>query len=111
MPAEASSSGSTTVASASRKSAGQGRDLAADAETIGGIKVVATSIEGADAAALRNAYDQVMSSCRAYDANADIRGVLVTPMAKKGTEVIVGVVRDPIFGPVLMFVAIAALGG
>ncbi len=58
-------------------------------------------------AALRTAYDQIMTSCRAYDANADIRGVLVTPMAKKGTEIIVGVVRDPIFGPVLMF----GLGG
>jgi acetate---CoA ligase (ADP-forming) len=58
-------------------------------------------------AALRAAYAQIMDSCRAYDANADIRGVLVTPMAKKGTEIIIGVVRDPIFGPVLMF----GLGG
>lgn len=58
-------------------------------------------------AALRTAYDQIMSSCHGYDPNADIRGVLVTPMAKKGTEIIVGVVRDPIFGPVLMF----GLGG
>jgi acetyl coenzyme A synthetase (ADP forming)-like protein len=58
-------------------------------------------------AALREAYDQIMTSCRAYHASADIRGVLVTPMAKKGVEVIVGVVRDPIFGPVLMF----GLGG
>ena len=58
-------------------------------------------------AALRTAFEQIMSRCRAYDPNADIRGVLVTPMARKGTEVIVGVVRDPIFGPVLMF----GLGG
>ena len=56
---------------------------------------------------LRQAFDSIMSSCRAYDPNADIRGVLVTPMAKKGTEVIIGVSRDPIFGPVLMF----GLGG
>lgn len=56
---------------------------------------------------LRVAWDEIMASCQAYDANADIRGVLVTPMAKKGTEVILGVVRDPIFGPVLMF----GLGG
>ena len=58
-------------------------------------------------AALRSAWAQIMESCRAYDADADIRGVLVTPMAKKGVEVIVGVSRDPIFGPVLMF----GLGG
>ncbi|MDP2169140.1 MAG: acetate--CoA ligase family protein [Rhodocyclaceae bacterium] len=58
-------------------------------------------------AALRAAFDKIMSSARAYAPDADIRGVLVTPMAAKGTEVIVGVVRDPIFGPVLMF----GLGG
>ncbi|HPV08893.1 MAG TPA: acetate--CoA ligase family protein, partial [Aggregatilineales bacterium] len=57
--------------------------------------------------ALRAAFDQIMSSCRAYDAKADIRGVLVTPMARRGTEVIVGVVRDPQFGPLVM----AGLGG
>lgn len=58
-------------------------------------------------AALREAFDQIMSSCQAYAPKADIRGVLVTPMARKGTEVIIGVSRDPIFGPVLMF----GLGG
>jgi acetyltransferase len=58
-------------------------------------------------AELRAAYDRIMASSRAYAPAADIRGVLVTPMAKKGTEVIIGVVRDPIFGPVLMF----GLGG
>ena len=58
-------------------------------------------------AALREAYDQIMTSCRAFRPSANIRGVLVTPMAKKGTEVIIGVSRDPIFGPVMMF----GLGG
>jgi len=38
---------------------GRGHDLAADAATIGGVKVVATKVEGADAAALRNAVDQL----------------------------------------------------
>jgi acetyltransferase len=68
----------------------------------GGVKL---SLRGE--ADLRQAFDSIMSSCRTYDPNADIRGVLVTPMAKKGTEVIIGVSRDPIFGPVLMF----GLGG
>jgi alanyl-tRNA synthetase len=44
-----------------RLASGRGRDLAADAETVGGLKVVATSVEGADAAALRNAVDQLKS--------------------------------------------------
>ncbi|MEZ5626337.1 MAG: acetate--CoA ligase family protein [Rhodocyclaceae bacterium] len=57
--------------------------------------------------ALRDAWDQIMRSCQAYLPTAEIKGVLVTPMAKKGTEVIIGVSRDPIFGPVLMF----GLGG
>ena len=42
-----------------RLASGQGRDLAADAVSIGGAKVLATSIEGADAAALRNTVDQL----------------------------------------------------
>jgi alanyl-tRNA synthetase len=38
---------------------GHGRDLAADAVTIGGAGVVATRVDGADAAALRNTVDQL----------------------------------------------------
>jgi alanyl-tRNA synthetase len=40
---------------------GRGKDLASDAVEVGGLKVVATSVEGADAAALRNAVDQLKS--------------------------------------------------
>ncbi len=56
---------------------------------------------------LRQGRDQILASCKVYKADAEIEGVLVTPMARKGTEVIIGVSRDPIFGPVLMF----GLGG
>jgi alanyl-tRNA synthetase len=38
---------------------GQGKDLAAGAENIKGVQVVATMVEGADAASLRNAIDQL----------------------------------------------------
>ncbi|MBX3694295.1 MAG: alanine--tRNA ligase [Steroidobacteraceae bacterium] len=38
---------------------GQGTDLAAGAVDVGGVKVVATQIDGADAGALRNAVDQL----------------------------------------------------
>ncbi|WP_313950722.1 acetate--CoA ligase family protein [Accumulibacter sp.] len=58
-------------------------------------------------AGMRVAFDQIMASARAYDPQAVIKGVLLAPMARKGTEVIIGVIRDPIFGPVLMF----GLGG
>ncbi|MGY4879573.1 acetate--CoA ligase family protein [Vreelandella aquamarina] len=57
--------------------------------------------------ALQAAYEQIMASSRAYAPDAEIEGVLVTPMAEKGVEVIIGMLRDPIFGPVLMF----GLGG
>jgi alanyl-tRNA synthetase len=38
---------------------GQGRDLADGAVDVGGVKVVATTVEGADASALRSAVDQL----------------------------------------------------
>jgi alanyl-tRNA synthetase len=43
----------------SKLASGQGNDLSASAVEIGGIKVVATRVDGADAAALRNAVDQL----------------------------------------------------
>lgn len=58
-------------------------------------------------APLRDAFQAIHSNAQAYDPNAQVEGVLVTPMAEKGVEVIIGMLRDPIFGPVLMF----GLGG
>jgi acetate---CoA ligase (ADP-forming) len=54
------------------------------------------------------AFDAIEQSGRAYEPAADIAGVLVTPMAPPGgVETIIGVVRDPQWGPVMMF----GLGG
>ncbi|MFO7997006.1 MAG: acetate--CoA ligase family protein [Dehalococcoidia bacterium] len=53
------------------------------------------------------AFDAIVSGARAYSENAEIHGVIITPMESKGTEVIVGMKRDKNFGPVLMF----GLGG
>jgi acetyltransferase len=56
---------------------------------------------------LRRGHAEILAACKRYKANAEIEGVLLAPMARKGTEVIIGVSRDPVFGPVLMF----GLGG
>ncbi len=68
----------------------------------GGVKVGVK-----DAAGVRAAFEEIMSSARAYKADAKLDGVLVQQMAPKGREVIIGVNRDPQFGPVIMF----GLGG
>jgi acetyl coenzyme A synthetase (ADP forming)-like protein len=60
-----------------------------------------------DEAAVRGAFKAVMAGARAYKPDAEIDGVLVQQMAPEGREVIVGVNRDPQFGPVIMF----GLGG
>jgi acetyltransferase len=62
---------------------------------------VALGIAGAKEA--RAAFARLTDNARRAGAR-DIRGVLVTPMAPAGgVEVIIGVVRDPIFGHVVMF--------
>ena len=53
------------------------------------------------------AYDEIMKNAGAYDKSAQIEGVLISPMEKKGVEVIVGMTRDRQFGPTIMF----GLGG
>ena len=60
-----------------------------------------------DAAAVRQAFQRVTAAARAAVPGAAIDGVSVQPMAQAGTEVIIGMTRDPQFGPVLMF----GLGG
>ncbi len=57
--------------------------------------------------ALADAYRRIVANARAYDAGANVHGVLLSPMASPGVEVIIGVVHDPMFGPVMMF----GLGG
>jgi acyl-CoA synthetase (NDP forming) len=61
----------------------------------------------ADAEAGRTAYREMLQSVTALRPDAAIHGVLVSPMAKPGIEIIIGVVRDALFGPILM----AGLGG
>ncbi len=60
-----------------------------------------------DKEAVEQAYDDIITSCRAYAPDADIEGVAVQAMAKIGTEIIMGMIKDASFGPVVMF----GLGG
>ena len=53
------------------------------------------------------AYDDIVKSAKHYNPGAVIHGVSVQKMAPPGIEVIMGMSRDPQFGPVLMF----GLGG
>jgi acyl-CoA synthetase (NDP forming) len=68
----------------------------------GGVRLgVATP---ADAA---RAYDGIVAAVRRARPDARVDGVLVAPMLAGGVETILGVARDPVFGPVAMF----GLGG
>ena len=56
-----------------------------------------------DDAELRQAYDHVLRNARERRPDADALGVLVQEMVSEAVEAIVGVSRDPTFGPVLLF--------
>lgn len=60
-----------------------------------------------DKAAVEKAYDDIMDSARAKFPDADIEGISVQGMARMGTEIIMGMIKDASFGPVVMF----GLGG
>ncbi|MCE5241839.1 MAG: acetate--CoA ligase family protein [Syntrophobacteraceae bacterium] len=64
----------------------------------GGVKVGIKTKEEAKAA-----YETIDANARKYDPNAKIDGVLIQKMASKGEEVILGMNRYPIFGPLIMF--------
>jgi acetyltransferase len=53
------------------------------------------------------AYTALLDSARQHRPDAVIQGVLVSPMAKKGVEIIVGTMGDATFGPMIM----VGLGG
>lgn len=56
---------------------------------------------------VRNAYNKILENVKNYNANAKIVGILVQEMAPQSTETIVGAIKDPQFGPTIMF----GLGG
>lgn len=68
----------------------------------GGVKL---NVAGADA--LRQAYADIKRSVLEHHPDARIEGMLVTPMAQPGTELIIGTTQDPQYGRVIML----GLGG
>lgn len=64
---------------------------------VGGVK-----LNIRDEAELRRAFADVMESCRKNAPAAKLEGVLLKPMLKPGTEMIIGVNNDRDFGPMIM---------
>jgi acetyl-CoA synthetase (ADP-forming) len=56
---------------------------------------------------VRSSYRRILENVKAGAPGSRVHGVLVQRMAKPDLEVIVGGIRDPVFGPVVMF----GLGG
>lgn len=69
---------------------------------IGGVLIGVNSVE-----AVAEGYRTLIERAATHCPGARIEGVLVAPMAPEGVETIVGVNRDPVFGPAVMF----GLGG
>ena len=69
---------------------------------VGGVRLnIANSRE------LRNAYREIIGAVKGHMPDVKLTGVIVEEMAPQGIEVIIGAIRDPDFGPVVMF----GLGG
>lgn len=69
---------------------------------VGGVRL---NLRGPEA--VGQGYDRLVDDVRQAVPDADIHGVLVVPMASPGPEFIIGMTRDPQFGPTMMF----GLGG
>jgi len=54
-----------------------------------------------------SAFTEIVANARDYNKDAEIYGVIITPMERKGVETIVGMTTDETFGPTIMF----GLGG
>jgi succinyl-CoA synthetase beta subunit len=79
----------------------QSRDIPHKSE-VGGVRVNITTKGEAF-----TAYGVLLDNARKHRPEAEIQGVLVGPMAKKGVEIIVGTLTDKTFGPMVM----VGLGG
>ena len=65
---------------------------------VGGIKLNLNNAEE-----VKTAYEDMMENIPLKEPEAHIEGVQLQKMLSSGTEVIIGMVRDPTFGPMIMF--------
>ncbi len=65
---------------------------------VGGVRLGIRSAEEAKAA-----YEAIVAAVGAAMPGADVEGCLVAPMLDGGVETIIGIHRDPVFGPLVMF--------
>lgn len=79
----------------------QSPDIAHKSE-VGGVRVGITAKGEAF-----SAYRELLEGAQRQRPNAAIQGVLVSPMARKGVEIIIGTLKDATFGPMVM----VGLGG
>lgn len=58
-----------------------------------------------NAAAVRAAYHEIIEEVKAHRPDARVDGIAIQPMVRKpnGRELMVGVISDPVFGPVISF--------
>ena len=67
----------------------------------------AVRLDVPNAAAVRDAFDAILLSVRQVAPDAKVDGVVVQPMIGGGVETMMGIVQDPVFGPLIAF----GLGG
>ena len=73
----------------------QSPDIAHKTEA-GGVRL------GVEAGGVEAAFDEIIANATAHVPQARIEGVLVQKMMPKGHELVIGVIRDPDFGPLVM---------
>lgn len=109
------------IASAPEQACGSAQEAVAAAERFGFpvvMKILSPDIlhkseiggvllDLADTAAVRDGYESLLTRAKQAAPEARIEGVLVAKQLKGGVECIMGIHRDPVFGPVAMF----GLGG
>ena len=65
-------------------------------------QIGAVALDLGSESAVRTAYRSVLENARRHHPDANIHGVLVAPMSDGGIEIIIGISRDPDFGPVVV---------